>query len=519
MASATRIVLLVLLALVPRQALAADTPAVKRFVIPGGLLPNSVDPPHVDQFSNYFPSQMVYFPPLEADVEGKLQSHILSGFGYDESKGVITLEMGHWTYSDGTPVRAEDVTLAIKRLVLQRPLFPVVRFIDGLEEWRRRASPLRTNPRGIEISGSTIRIRLTQKVYHPLFRFNLTVFSVIPSRCINLLNGDLTCATPPSSGYYVRGPSNNKNWITFNRRADLPTPIASALPAQVIFDYDSKPLRELIDEPGYDSVVWGYDLNYTPAEHAQFGKDFRVDRLPAAWFTGFVLNPRIKPFDNQVCRQWFSASFREYFAKQDLGVITPSSSIFTKIIPGYKSQQQLGLGSVPPAAEKSCLEQLRSKPFVYAIRSQSTPPLVERALREMASHYRFALGDAVKAPSSHSGWPSYKRSDVAMQLTNSGFWPLDPVGDIQMLLTPNLHEDYMDISSDPEVQRLLKEISLALTPDLIKVNMERLNQYLYDQALFNVFSNQAYLYLSKKGHESHHGATFSVTFPYPWQVF
>lgn len=520
MARMGNITSLALVACVSMKVFAAGDSAVKRFVIPGGLLPNSVDPPHLDQFSNYFPSQMVYFPPLESDVEGRLQSHILSAFSYNESQGVITLEMGHWTYSDHTPVEVKDVTLAIKRLVLERPLFPVVRFIDGLTQWSKGRSPLKSNPRGIEVTGSTIKIHLTQKVYHPLFRLNLTVFSVIPSKCVDLATGKLACTTPPSSGYYVRGTSTEPKWVKFVKRTDLPKSIAEKIPDEVVFDYDNKSPKEIIDEKGYDSVVWGYDLNYTPAEHAGFSKDFRVDRLPAAWFTGFVLNPRVKPFNDLGCRQWFAGTFREFFAKQELGVITPSASIFTKIIPGYKSEQQLGpYPKLPLSAEKACIAQIQLKPFVYAIRSQSTPPLVDHALREMATAYHFKLDDAVQAPSSHSGWPSYKRPDVALQLSNSGFWPLDPVGDIQMLLTPNLHEDYMDISTNLKVQSLLKDISTALTPGVIKTQMEQLNQYLYDQAMFNIFSNQAYLYLSAKDHQLHHGATFSVTFPYPWQVF
>jgi len=491
----------------------AGSPMKHRFVIPGGLMPNSVDPLDLDQFSNYFPGQMIYLQPLEAGLDGKLTSHVLSDFQHDETSNLITFKLGDWKYSDGSKVTIGDVALAIKRMALTRPSFPVLRSIEGIADWVKHAHPLTSSPKGLVVNGNTLTIQLSQKVFHPLFRFSLNVFSIIPSHCIDLQSSKVICKAPPTSGYYLAGTKNGTQ-IEYMLRGDLPKDIASRMPPSVVFEYAPKPLQELTQDPAYDSVGFAYDLDFTVPKYQELAQNFRIERLPSSWFSGFILNPKIKPFDRKECRRWFAKKFRSAFAAQDLGILQPSSSIFTSIIPGYMTEEQLGAGVPESAAvEDTCLKALRAHDFVFAIKTQSTPPFVQNALDKLARDLQIKLAPSVVGTSTHD------RDKVAMRLANSGFWALDPVGDVQMLLSPNMHQDVADVASDPEVQALLKGIGSSMSPESISASMGKLNKYLHDDGLLNIFSNQGYFYISKKDRSKRPGATFSITVPYPWQVF
>lgn len=427
--------------------------------------------------------------------------------------------MGKWTYSDGTEVTIRDVALSVKRMLLHRPNFPVLRYIVGKQDWIMLKEPLKNEIPGIEISGETLTIKLSQKVYQPLFRLSLNIFSVIPEKCVNLSNNKLACTHPPSSGYYVQESAFEKK-ILFKLRKNLPNNIAQKLPQQILFDYENRPIEEYFSGEKTDTVVWGYDLNFTPQEHHMLSTKYRVERLPSAWFTGFVLNPRVDPFSDADCRYWFAQEFRNIFSHQELDPIVASSSIFTKLIPGYKSNSSLTSLRKPgnSGAQERCISALKKSGLVYAIRTQTTPPLVEKTLKTMSEKHGFNISEPVIAPSSHSGWPTYGRTDVAFQLSNSGFWPLDPVGDIQMLFS-GIHEDYMDIQSDKVIQSLVRDISQSYSFEEINNNMSRLNQSLFNSAYFNIFCNQSYFYVSRSDCSTRKCLELSVTLPYPWQVF
>ena len=98
---------------------------------------------------------------------------------------------------------------------------------------------------------------------------------------------------------------------------------------------------------------------------------------------------------------------------------------------------------------------------------------------------------------------------------STGFWAMDPAGDVQMLLTPNMHKILQFVAKDDQVQSLIKKLK---TSENKKEAYENLNEYMYSQAKFNVFSHIRRFYASSSIDHIAELPT-SITSPAPYQVF
>jgi hypothetical protein len=96
----------------------------------------------------------------------------------------------------------------------------------------------------------------------------------------------------------------------------------------------------------------------------------------------------------------------------------------------------------------------------------------------------------------------------------TGFWALDPAGDIQMLLTPNMHEVLNFVTQDEKLQELIRKLKTNTTDESFK----EVNRYIYEQAIFNVFTHVRRFYASNNKSLLAE-APVSITSPAPWQVF
>lgn len=490
-----------------------------RFVIPNGILPNSVDPLKIDQFNNYFPGQMKYFTPLSASSEGTLSSNVLSSFSYtQETQTIKFIVKEGLPFSDGTIISADDVAFAVARLLFARPDFPILKYIIGKGEWLKKKNPLRSYPSGIAVHGQEIEIRLSRNVLNPLFRFSMTVVSIAPKRCFDLDSNKVICQNIPGSGFYVEL-NRTKDSVSFSlsqfykNRTDLPSEITFSYPK-------SSDLEQVVDTLKTNEVVFAYDLDISPDLFAKLKKEHSVARLGAAWFSGVVLNPRVKPFDDKMCRRLFLDTLYENFISQTLITVSPSKSIFTKIVPGYLEDSELSSNHLSASQRQTCCKKFVGMNFEWGIRKKTPSPLLEHALSKTATALGLSIQSPEVAPGSHTGWPSYKSKQIAMQTTDSGFWPLDPTSDIQMLFTPYLHEDYMDIWADSSFNEKINTLSKAIDVSTAESEMQNINRALYEQSLMGILSHQSYSYIALK--KSNMGATqgaLFLTVPYPWEVF
>ncbi|MBL7542853.1 MAG: hypothetical protein JNL11_03510 [Bdellovibrionaceae bacterium] len=97
----------------------------------------------------------------------------------------------------------------------------------------------------------------------------------------------------------------------------------------------------------------------------------------------------------------------------------------------------------------------------------------------------------------------------------SGFWAQDAAGDLQMLFTPGLHKSLDFVTQDSGLQALIQKLKEDPTN---KSRFVEINQYIHDEALFNVYSHIRRFFVSKKS--SHNVVLpFAITSPFPWHLF
>ena len=100
----------------------------------------------------------------------------------------------------------------------------------------------------------------------------------------------------------------------------------------------------------------------------------------------------------------------------------------------------------------------------------------------------------------------------------SGFWSLDPVGDLQMMFTPNLHPRLQFTANDSELRLMINSLDSSLTDNDLKLKMERINKHLYDSGLLNVFLHTRKFYASVNVDQLRE-LPQQISAPSPWQIF
>lgn len=492
------------------------------YIVPGYILPESFDPLDADYSPNLIVARMRYLTPLEVSAQDELTSTVLESFGYDPKKREVQwIVRDGLQYHDNTPILSTDVAFAVARMAYTRPRFPVIEHIVGLEQWLKSKNPLTTLPNGIVVHDRTITIKFSRDVHHPLFRFCLELFSIIPQRCVDAKTNKLTCNPPPASGYYEIEGKGGK-FISFSRR-----PISNSenvpMPERVQFDYIST--AEALERIDIDNqaVLASFEFYHSPNELLNFYERYETRIFPSAWFSVFLLNPRFAAFRSKACRKFFAQEFRQAFLNIKPQPIQPSSSLFTKILPGYLPDNTLDAQSQninnEAISREECLLLIRENPPKYAAMKSRKSSAFDDVMQQLYINLGIKPPPTPHYISSDQDLQSaYKSGDVAIVRSGSGFWALDPAGDLQMLFTPNLHAMFSDISRDTYVQKLIGSIKDAAENEEKSKYFARLNQYLYDEAIFNVYAHPKRFYLAKKGTPLRN-LPMSITMPAPWQVF
>lgn len=487
----------------------AEGKTMKEYIITETDVPTSYDPLEADQTQNLPVARMIYHTPLEIDASDTISSQVLESFSYDKkTKTIKWIVKRNLTFNDGTPLTTDDVVLSIKRMLLTRPQFPVIESIEGKDQWLKEENPLTKIPFGIKVTGNEITISLTKDYPHPLFRFCLELFSIIPKKCVDLKSDKLTCDRPPESGRFAIVEKKDKS-ILFSSRASNKD--------QVLFKYiPAVDLSEQLPKLSSESVVAGNESMFSREELSTFRKLDSFYYLPASRFSVLQLNPDIAPFDDKLCRLYFAKQFRSEYEKLTKEFSPAESSIFTKIIAGYMPRKDLEaaeLKKIKATDFEKCLDKLRKKEIAWAY--------VEN---EVNSAFVTALNNTFKTLNLKNNPNSLKsRKELAGKFVNgeisifngaSGFWANDPLGDLKMLFTPNLHKPLNYISRDIVLQNLIEE---CIKNPSNKSSLFKVNQYLHDQGLFNVYTHVRRFYFSKDSKKLKQIPQGSAA-PNPWQV-
>ena len=488
----------------------AESEQTYTYVITETTGPTSLDPLDADSTNNLPVARMIYATPLEISDQNQLTSSILDSFEYDRAKAAIywSVKSG-LSFQDGTPITADDVAFAVARMAFARPKFPVIQHIRGVEDWAAEPGALSKLPSGISVDGKKISIRLKSNLEHPLFRFCLELFSVIPKRCVDVQTNKISCKEIPESGYY-RLLSKTAESLMFERRKELRA--KETLPRVVRFEY--VPVSEVGGKSfGERSVISGNELMYSRPVLKDLESRMVFRPTPASRFAGFLLHPQVKPFQDKNCRRYFSRLFRESYAEVADKSQSLETSLFTKVLPGYLTASQLLNMSpkIPEPAAAKCRQALREATITWGyVRGEKSifHDVMKATLKKLGGKESspFEAKDRKELIS------RFVDRELGVSPSSSGFWALDPAGDLKMLFTPSLHKMLQFVAADAQLQEMIEKAEKD------PGQFGRINQYLYDEALINVYAHlrRFYAFPDKSGVAD---IPFAITSPAPWQVF
>lgn len=495
----------------------AESSVTYQYVITETGKPTSFDPLDGDQTQNLPVARMIYTTPLEITSENTLASLVLESFSYDPAARKIS-----WTvksglkFNDGSDLNTEDVVFAVTRMAFTRPQFPVVEDIIGIKEWIKEKTPLKSLPKGIKVSGNKIEISFSRSHQHPLFRFCLELFSVIPKKCVNLETNKISCEKLPGSGYYVLT-KDSQDSIHFNRSLQKSGYFSG--PESIEFKYIPAVdvVKRFSDLPD-TSIVAGNEGLFVLNDLLAIKEKMKLQNLPATRFQVLQINPTVGPFKDKICRQVFAEKFREHFSKLSKGVIRAESSIFVSIVPGYMSEKELNLSvkdKVGSEKVKKCQAELAKSSFKWGYVKNEKNTLFFEALRLTLRELGLDKNEPVALESRKELANQFMEGKVAVFNAGSGFWPLDPAGDLQMLFTPNLHKPLEHISKDEMLQTLIRKVQ---DNESDTNAFKSVNQYLYEEGMFNVYSHVRRFFAAKDAKLLTEFPA-AITSPSPWQVF
>ena len=488
------------------------------YVITETSAATSLDPLDADQTVNLPVARMLYATPLEVDLKGDLTSKILDLFEYDDQAQVMTWKVkSGLKYSDNSDLTSADVAFAVARMVYTRPTFPVIEDIKGVKEWSKSKDALKSLPEGIQVDGQIVKIQFGKKQDHPLFRFCLEIFSVIPKSCVDIESNKITCKEIPASGHY-KMISKTENEFQFEKVDSNPIHGLKA-PQKLIFKYMSaQEAVRTAHEFDAQTIIAGSELRYSIDEIKELQSKIKISFAPASRIVGLVINPNVGAFKDKKCRQVFAKAFRDAFHEMVGDARESESSVFTDLLPGYLKNEELydGISSGLTADDVArCKSQLQSEPIKWLKATNNPKSIFVVVMERVFSELGIGPAAPVVEETQKDEDELFLSGKVAVKGFQTGFWAFDPAGDIQMLMTPNMHKTLQFVSQDAEMQNLIRNLK---TSGLEKSAFAKLNQHIYSESLFNVFTHLRRFYAAKDSSLIME-APVSITSPAPWQVF
>lgn len=470
----------------------------------------SFDPLDADKTQNISVMRMMYLTPLEVNSNNVLVSKVLSSFSYNpESRKIIFIVRDNLHFSDGSKLSVIDVELAIKRMAYFRPEFPVIKDIDGVETWAAQKSGLETRPKGIEVKDNIITITLKRNKLNPLFRFCLELFSIIPHNCVNPKNGRLLCNIPPESGYYKYSSSDNETF-QFKKRLQMIDTHSREGFETINFNYRS--LSQLCREQlPINTVVTGGELDFITSEDCKKRmSSMAVHWLPASRFGVLRFNPNVELFKNSNCRATFANEVKN-FLQSNYSDLNVELSLFTKIVPGYLPSNRLEKKS-----SSSCLRYFKNKKISLSRLSNSSIAIISNAIIAAAKNLGMNILD-VKNLTPEAQLEYFLSGSTPVVAGSSGFWALDPVGDMVMWFTPGLHRTMSFVWNDKRLYSIIDKLDQELNESEQKYHAEILNMYLSKQSIIAPIVHFKRIYLTNIRADNI-SLPQAVTSPAPWQV-
>jgi ABC-type transport system substrate-binding protein len=469
--------------------------------------PDSFDPNDADKTQNLSVMRMLYATPLEIDRNNLLSSYVLKSFKFDENLKQIRFEIRKGLkYSDGSDLTIEDVALSIARTAYFRPEFPVIKYILGVKEWAASKMGLVSLPRGMKVTGEVLTIELDRKLANPLFRFCLELFSIVPKTCLDLATGKMTCELPPSSGYFTIS-SKTPEEIQFKRRTELLGTVGDLTYENITFQFKS--LQQACSEKiESHKVIAASEIDYVASNCAQTVRETQIHWMPSARFLILRFNPEVALFQKLESRHFFAEIVRRILYEKNKGLIV-ERSLFPKLLPGYLEPNKLKSGTENLTAQFEGIK-------IKLPKMKSFGAFIFDAIIEAALLLKMNV-EIVPEPPMGEVVDSFLSGEFPVIAGSSGFWAQDPIGDVSMWFTKNLHKPMKFVWSDDKIYQQIDSLESELDPAQISLKMEAFNRHVFEQGLIAPVLHFRRCFISSQ-RDSELQIPQAITSPAPWHL-
>lgn len=470
--------------------------------------PESYDPIEADKAVNLSVMRLLYTTPLYVNKSNKITSYVLESFDVDTTnKRILFKVRDNIHFENGKKITANDIATTIARFGYFHPDFPIIEQIIGLKDWAKSKKGLYKLPPGIVVDSNDVQIKLTNLKKNALFRFCLEVFSIIPIDEIDLDTGKLKVKIPSFSGPYRQVNSTDQK-LEFVQRVfenfgdDLNY-------NKITFEYLK--LNSFCNNPINDNqVIVAGELEYSFNEC--FSENMNTSWLGATRFLALLFNPNDQAFNTNEKRKYFSNLVRNKIITR-FSKLQVEASIFTKITPGYLSKTSL---SSNLNFTQNTIDSFRGKQ-IKLFRTNPYVPELFKILEIVANDLGMNIIYVDSPNSNLERINMFLNNNVSVNIGGSGFWPIDPSGDVKMFFTKQLHKGLSFIWQDNSLYELISKIDDEKF-DINSENIfETINQHLFDQSLLAPIVHYRRLYITKNSQKLE-DIPQGITSPAPWQL-
>jgi hypothetical protein len=468
---------------------------------------DSLDPLNGDKWKNMVYMRSLYHRLFDFGDNGALTSHVLSAYHYDEEDNQLKMQLQKGlTFDSGQEITTTDIIHSILRLIYHIPNFPVTKDILGIQEWRKEDHKFRKLPKGIKVDKENILIQFRKKVTNPLVRLSFELFSIIPSGTIDPDNLQLNTIHPSESGFY------KLEGTTLLRRSNCN--ISSKLPNEISYTYLPASKTKYINIKKNELTINRGDL-IKKSDISSLPDDFLLHSLPSSSMLMVLLNPKISLFTKQEIRSIFANHLYEHIQARTERLIEPSKSFFTKKIPGFLTDEDF-----PKITLDSINYLSRNEKLVFYIPKQLEGSDLINAIESAISTFKLDNVERIKLETIAELAEKFINGESFYLLASTGFWDKDPVNDLQMYFTKDLHMPLKYLSEDEELRNLLdNDLTNARSKSEETDVMIKINKYLNkDSKLFTLAHIGYHFITNRENYNENYTNLRDAAGPY-WQLF
>lgn len=468
--------------------------------------PDSFDPLNADKTQNLTVMRMLYFTPFEVDRNNLLKSSVFEKYTYDSDLSTLILEKKNSLYfDDGNPIEMQDILLSILRMAYFKPDFPMIKDIVGIKHWSSAQKGLLTLPEGVELAGDKITIKFRKKMQNPMFRLCLELFSIVPSKCIDLTTGKFTCDIASSSGYFRIAKKSDKE-IVFERR-DLVSAGAESVNAKSI-TFKFKKFFEICGAKiSENDIVAVSELDYINSKCSL--EDVHFHWMAASRFGVLRFNTKIELFNSAKHRNYFAELVRNQIDLMNIG-LRSERSLLSPLLPGYLEKNEFSTNT------ENFKESFKGRKISLVSEQAPVMPFIYKAILETAKLLEMDV-EIVAKNKNEEIVNEFLENRIAVIAGASGFWAQDPVGDISMWFTKNLHKTMTFVWADSELYSLLEDIENESVDSKVTSRIQILNKHIYNSSVIAPLVHFRRLYITNSSTQNLN-LPQAITSPAPWQI-